>query len=189
MVFGCVVESFGWTGWLVVSVFVVFVDMFFVGFVIDSFIVSTVDSFIVFAINSLVTFSIESFATVSIESFATFSIVFSTPFSIESTTPSLFSGRCGVECSDPSASCDRFLAATGVVGSESERVGVSCVEVVVGGNGDAETERGVGGRGEEGGEEVVVGGGGEEEGEAERGDALDAVEGGDGGPAGDEERS
>lgn len=119
MVFGCVVESFGWTGWLVVSVFVVFVDMFFVGFVIDSFIVSTVDSFIVFAINSLVTFSIESFAT--------FSIVFSTPFSIESTTPSLFSGRCGVECSDPSASCDRFLAATGVVGSESERVGVSCV--------------------------------------------------------------
>ena len=119
MVFGCVVESFDWTGWLVVSVFVVFVDMFFVGFVIDSFIVSTVDSFIVFAINSLVTFSIESFAT--------FSIVFSTPFSIESTTPSLFSGRCGVECSDPSASCDRFLAATGVVGSESERVGVSCV--------------------------------------------------------------
>ena len=62
-------------------------------------------------------------------------------------------------------------------------------EVVVGGNGDAETERGVGGRGEKGGEEVVVGGGGEEEGEAERGDALDAVEGGDGGPAGDEERS
>lgn len=122
-------------GWLVVSVFVVFVDMFFVGFVIDSFIVFTVDSFIVFAINSLVTFSIESFVTFSIESFATFStesfatfsIVFSTPFSIESTTPSLFSGRCGVECNDPSASCDRFLAATGVVGSESERVGVSCV--------------------------------------------------------------
>ena len=130
-------------GWLVVSVFVVFVDMFFVGFVIDSFIVFTVDSFIVFAINSLVTFSIESFATFSIESFVIFSIesfatfsivfstpfsiVFSTPFSIESTTPSLFSGRCGVECSDPSASCDRFLAATGVVGSESERVGVSCV--------------------------------------------------------------
>ena len=68
-------------------------------------------------------------------------------------------------------------------------VALDASEVVVGGNGDAETARGVGGRGEEGGEEVVVGGGGEEEGEAERGDALDAVEGGDGGPAGDEERS